>query len=67
MDHIENDASSNSSIVVSVFVAAITVLPRRCLATMGGYTHRHTDCFMKYAKFHKDWFRNSKVNGGGNT
>jgi hypothetical protein len=33
--HIENDASNNSSIVACVFVTAVTLLPSRCLATMG--------------------------------
>jgi hypothetical protein len=53
--HIENDASNNSSIVACVFVAAIMFLPRgwlatirkylpsRCLATIEGYTYKHTD------------------------
>jgi hypothetical protein len=52
--HIENDASNNSSIVVCIFVTAVTFLPGRCLATMegflpgcclattGGYTDIHT-------------------------
>jgi hypothetical protein len=39
--HIENDASSNSSIVACVIVTAVTFLPSRCLATIGGI-HRHT-------------------------
>jgi hypothetical protein len=33
--HIENDASSNSSVVACVFVTAVTFLPGRCLATIG--------------------------------
>jgi hypothetical protein len=33
--HIENDASNNSSI------AAVTFLPSRCVATIGGDTHTH--------------------------
>jgi hypothetical protein len=53
--HIENDASNNSSIVACVFVTAVTFLPSRCLATIGGllpgrylatvggYTDTHTD------------------------
>jgi hypothetical protein len=41
--HIENDASNNFSIVACVFVTAVTSLPSRCLATIGGYTYRHTD------------------------
>jgi hypothetical protein len=51
-NRIENDAFNNSSIVACVFVAAVTSLPSRCLATRGGCTHRHTDrCerFMTYA------------------
>jgi hypothetical protein len=39
--HIENDAPNNSSIVACVFVTAVTILPSRCLATIGGI-HRHT-------------------------
>jgi hypothetical protein len=35
--HIENDASNNSSTVACVFVIAVTFLPSRCLATIGGY------------------------------
>jgi hypothetical protein len=35
--HIENDASNNSSIVVRVFVTELTLLPSRCLATIGGF------------------------------
>jgi hypothetical protein len=68
-------------IVSCVFVAAVTFSPSRCLATNEGQTYRHTDWwegFMKnavemgsgamiyiYTKVHKDWFRHSKVNGGG--
>jgi hypothetical protein len=40
--HIENDASKNSSIVACVFVAAVTFLPSRGLATTGGETQTHT-------------------------
>jgi hypothetical protein len=50
--HIENDSSNNSSIVACVFVTAVTFLPSRCLATIGGFlrsrciatigTHTHT-------------------------
>jgi hypothetical protein len=39
--HIENHASNNSSIVACVFVTAVTFLPSRCLATIGGYTDMH--------------------------
>jgi hypothetical protein len=42
-DRIENDVSNNSSIVACVFVIAVTFLPGRCLATIGGYIYRHTD------------------------
>jgi hypothetical protein len=42
-DYIENDVSNTSSIVTRVFVTAVTFLPSRCLATIGGYTYRHTD------------------------
>jgi hypothetical protein len=41
--HIENDATNNSSTVACVFVTAVTFLPSRCLATIGGIhiqTHR---------------------------
>jgi hypothetical protein len=33
---IENDVSNNSYIVACVFVTAVTFLPSRCLATIGG-------------------------------
>jgi hypothetical protein len=35
--HIENDASNSSSIVACVFVTAVTFLPSRYLATIGGF------------------------------
>jgi hypothetical protein len=35
-DRIENDVSNNSSIVTCVFVTAVTFLPSRFLATIGG-------------------------------
>jgi hypothetical protein len=40
---IENEAFNNSSILASEFVAAVTFLPSRCLATIGGFTYRHID------------------------
>jgi hypothetical protein len=39
-------------LLLGVFLAAVTFLQSRCLATIGGYTYRHTDWwewFMKYA------------------
>jgi hypothetical protein len=42
MYRIENDESNNSSIFASVFIAPVTFLLSRCLATIGGYTYRHT-------------------------
>jgi hypothetical protein len=49
MDSTENDASNNSTVVP---VAAVTFLLSSCLATIRGYTYRHTDGlgggFMKY-------------------
>jgi hypothetical protein len=42
MDLRKNDASNNSSTVSYVFVAAVTLLPSTCLATIGGYTYRLT-------------------------
>jgi hypothetical protein len=39
-DRTENSASNNSSIVRRVFVASVTFLPSRCLATIRGYTYR---------------------------
>jgi hypothetical protein len=48
---IENE-SNNSFIVACVFVTAVTCLTSHCLATIGGYTYRHTDWregFIKYA------------------
>jgi hypothetical protein len=59
----ENHASSSSSIVACVFVAAVRflmsrfpatigrLLPSRCLTTIGGYTYKRTNWwegFMKY-------------------
>jgi hypothetical protein len=35
--HIENDASNNSSIVACVFLTAVTFLPSRWVATIGGF------------------------------
>jgi hypothetical protein len=43
MDDTENDASNNSAIVACVFIAAVTFLPDRSLATVRGYTLRHID------------------------
>jgi hypothetical protein len=34
---IENEVSNSSSIVACVFVTAVTFLPSRCLATIGGF------------------------------
>jgi hypothetical protein len=48
MDRVENVASKNSSIVASVFVAAATFLPSRCISRIVGYTDRWKG-FMKYA------------------
>jgi hypothetical protein len=36
--HIENNVSNNSSIVACVFVTAVTFLPSRWLATIGGFS-----------------------------
>jgi hypothetical protein len=36
-DHNEIDASNNSSIVACLFVTRVTLLPSRCLATIGGF------------------------------
>jgi hypothetical protein len=41
VDHIENDASNNSSIVVRIFITAVMVLPSCCLETLGGYAYGH--------------------------
>jgi hypothetical protein len=43
MDYIENDVSNNSYIVACVFITVVTFLLSRCLATLGGYTYRHTE------------------------
>jgi hypothetical protein len=40
--HIKKNAC-NSPVFVCVFIAAITLLPSHCLATIGAYTYRHTD------------------------
>jgi orotate phosphoribosyltransferase-like protein len=37
----EDVASKNSSVLKCVFVASVTSIPSRCLATIGGYTYRH--------------------------
>jgi hypothetical protein len=78
-DCIENDASNNSPIVACVFVAAVMFLLSRCLATIGGIhiqTHKlmrgiyevsrwdGPRCHDIHTKFHKDWFRHSKVFSG---
>jgi hypothetical protein len=62
--------------LLRVFDPAVTFLPSRCLATYT-YTqigdiyevHRSdgTRCHDIHTKFHKDWFRNSKVDMGGFT
>jgi hypothetical protein len=39
----ENDVSNKSSVFACVFVTAVTFLPSRCLATIGGYSYGHTD------------------------
>jgi hypothetical protein len=41
-DHIENDASNNSSIVARVFLTLVPFLTSRCLAMIGEYTDTHT-------------------------
>jgi ABC-type glycerol-3-phosphate transport system permease component len=43
VDRIENDESNNSSILASVFVAAVTFIPSIYLSTMGGYTCTQTN------------------------
>jgi hypothetical protein len=78
-DQIENDASNNYSTVACVFVAAVKFLPSRCQATIGIYTIyrqrlmwgiyeiRRWDglrCHELHIRFHKDWFRNSKIDTG---
>jgi hypothetical protein len=73
-DCIENEASNNSSIVACLFVAAGTFLRSRCLETytdtlMGGVYEIHRSdvlrCHGVHTKFHKYWFKNSQVKGGG--
>jgi hypothetical protein len=49
LDHIENDASNNFSIVACVYVAAVTFLPSLFLARIRGERHRLWEVFMKYA------------------
>jgi hypothetical protein len=74
-DRIENNVSNNSSIVVCVFIAAVTFLLSHCLATIREHTYRHRDCtplkWLRchniYMKSHNDWFRHSKVGEGGYT
>jgi hypothetical protein len=36
-DHTQKEASNNSSVVACVFVTAVTFLPSRCLAAIGGF------------------------------
>jgi hypothetical protein len=75
----KNDASKSSPIVACVFVAALTSLPSRCLATIGGYaygTHGLMGWIYEvrrwhgprwhdtHTKFRKDWFRHSNVDVG---
>jgi hypothetical protein len=61
-----------------VLVTAVTFLPNRCLVTyiyrhrlIGGFHEvRHCDCLRyhdMHTKFHKDWFKLSKVVKGGYT
>jgi hypothetical protein len=73
MGCIENDTHNNSSIVACASAAAVTLIPSRCLTSIG-YTHvdTQTDGFVNYAvemcsgaKFHKDCFGYSKVDGAG--
>jgi hypothetical protein len=52
MKDIENDASNISSVVASVFVAAVTFLRSRCLVTIGGI-HRHRDAMIYIRSFIK--------------
>jgi hypothetical protein len=61
-DHIENE-SNNSSIVAYVFVTAVTFLPSRCLATIGGYvdTYTHTQAATSSYKPTFVFFKISKV------
>jgi hypothetical protein len=49
-DHIENDGSNNY-IVACVFVAVVTFLPSSCLATIRGYTYRHTHWWWGFTKY----------------
>jgi hypothetical protein len=51
MDRIENDASNDSSFIACSFVAAVTFLPSRCLATIGIYTYKHTDWWEEFRKY----------------
>jgi hypothetical protein len=75
MDSTEN-ASNNSSTVARVFVAAVTFLLSRCLATRRDIRWG----FIKYAvemdpgtmiyvqtKFHEDWFSHSNADKVGYT
>jgi hypothetical protein len=70
--------SNNFSIVAPVFIAAVTFLPNRFLATIGRCTYRHTlmstiyeerrsgglRCHDMHTKLYKDWFTHSKVERG---
>jgi hypothetical protein len=59
--HIEKDTTNNYAIVACVFVSAVTFLPSRCLAKIGGflpsrslttrgYTYRRTDWWEGFSK-----------------
>jgi hypothetical protein len=75
----ENDVSS-SSIVLCAVIAAVRLLPSRCLATIGDihidrlttgiYEVRRRDgfrCHDIHTEFHKERFNISKVDIGGDT
>jgi hypothetical protein len=75
-DLVENDAYKHYS-AACIFLVAVTFLSSSCLGTILGYSQKHTNLyeeFTKYApemcrsamayvhtKFHRDWFRHSKV------
>jgi hypothetical protein len=50
MDRIANDGSNNSCIVACVFVAAVTFLRSRSLATIDGYTYERSDRWEGFMK-----------------
>jgi hypothetical protein len=52
--HTENDMSNNSSIVACVFDTAVTFIPSRCLATIGGFLPNRAVTWQQEGDTHTD-------------